>query len=85
MKKPFMPCTVNELIKKLEFIRDVLNGGDLEIQPVGSGISEDVKVYGASANLFGDNPHAYVVISDEHKKTFPEFVGIFHDGDLYQL
>lgn len=81
-KREFKPSTVNELIEDLEFIRDVLDGGNLEIHLMGSGISKDGKVYGASVDICYENTHAYLVISEEYKKTYPEFIGTFYNGNF---
>lgn len=80
--RKFEPITVNELISQLEFIRDVLDGGELEIGLHGSKITRDGKVYGASAEASykPGKSQAYLVISEEYKKIYPEFIGTLYNG-----
>lgn len=66
------PITVDELIKELEFIRDVAGGGKLEIMIAGI-VSKDSKVYGATAKFSVKNSCVYIGVGDERAEIHPDF------------
>lgn len=84
MSREFKPITVNELISQLEFVRDVLDGGELEIGLRGAKITKDGKVYGASgeSSFETGKSQAYLIISEEYKETYPEYIGVLYNGNF---